>query len=307
MAENTVKKYYDDSQHQIDEQAIADKFNAATIAQYNAQREQNRQAENQLYNQMYNTQQTAMDNIRKANAAAVSTGASRGVQAANELSSILGLEQESVAGANELAQANRQTAQEETAAVLENILKAYQQAAQEKQNYVQNAIQSASVDVERERVEAEKAQVDATNKQLQQTDNAALQSALKEGVNAYLTEVTNQGKNYTNYSTEGQSSLDGVLTKLAETSQFTGADWKGAKTAATKATEFENYIKQVAKTYGLNYDTKYANALRVINKLASESVSWVSGKNAHATDLNERVNAVLTRLRNDYIAKQIEE
>lgn len=144
-----TKKTYDDvltEQAKVDEQELLDKFNAATVAQYNLQREQNRQAENKYYNQMYNTQKTAMDTIRQNNAAAVATGASRGVQAANELSAILGLQQESVAGATELAQAQRQTAQEETAAVLENVLKAYQQIETERQNAAQNVIQGASVD-----------------------------------------------------------------------------------------------------------------------------------------------------------------
>ena len=143
---SSVKKHYDYTQQQIDEQAILDKYNAATVAQYNAQKEQNRLAENQFYNQMYNTQRTAMDTIRKANAAAVSSGASRGVQAANELSALLGLQQESVASATELAQASRQTAQEETAAMLENVLNAYQQAAQERSQLVSQGIEAASVD-----------------------------------------------------------------------------------------------------------------------------------------------------------------
>ena len=85
MAEPSVKKYVDYAQQQVDEQAILDKYNAATLAQFNLQREQNRQAENQFYNQMYNTQRTAMDTIRQSNAAAVASGASRGVQAAQEL------------------------------------------------------------------------------------------------------------------------------------------------------------------------------------------------------------------------------
>ena len=143
-----AKKLYEESKSVVDEQALLDKFNAATTAQYNIQREQNRQAENQFYNQMYNTQQTAVDAIRQANAAAVSTGASRGIQAANELSAILGLQQESVASATELAQANRQTAQEETAAVLENVLNAYQQAEQQRQNLVTAGIQGESVNVQ---------------------------------------------------------------------------------------------------------------------------------------------------------------
>jgi hypothetical protein len=145
MADSAVKKHYDYAQQQIDEQAILDKYNAATVAQFNVQREQNRQAENQFYNEMYNTQKTAMDTIRQSNAAAVASGASRGVQAAQELSSLLGLQQESVASATELAQANRQTAQEETAAVLENVLNAYKQATDERSQLISQGIEAESL------------------------------------------------------------------------------------------------------------------------------------------------------------------
>lgn len=310
MAENTVKKYYDDSQRQIDEQAIADKFNAATVAQYNVQREQNRQAENQFYNQMYNTQQTAMDTIRKSNAAAVSTGASRGVQAANELSAILGLEQESVAGATELAQANRQTAQEETAAVLENVLKAYQQASQERQNYVQNAIQSASVDVQQEanqteakRLEIEQQQTDIQAGQLELDQRGAQQSALKEGIDAYLVELNNQGKDYKGYSDEGLASLDAVLNKTADTVKFKGKDWKWDKTASAKGVEVETYIKQICQTYGLN-EEDYSTQINKIKKKSKEGVSFLSGKDDHADDLNRRLNNLLQDMREDYLEKQ---
>lgn len=145
-----LDKYNTYAQTAVDEQAILDKYNAATAAAYAAQRDQNRLAENQFYNQMYNTQRTAMDTIRQSNAAAVSTGASRGVQAANELSALLGLQQESVAGATEIAQARQQTAQEETAAMLDNTLKAYQQAQTERANLIQSAIQADSINQQRE-------------------------------------------------------------------------------------------------------------------------------------------------------------
>ena len=145
-----LDKYNTYAKTAVDEQAILDKYNAATAAAYAAQRDQNRLAENQFYNQMYNTQRTAMDTIRQSNAAAVYTGASRGVQAANELSALLGLQQESVAGATEIAQARQQTAQEETAAMLDNTLKAYQQAQTERANLIQSAIQADSINQQRE-------------------------------------------------------------------------------------------------------------------------------------------------------------
>lgn len=226
----SVKKYYDFAQQQVDEQALLDKFNAATTAQFNLQREQNRQAENQFYNQMYNTQQTAMDTIRQSNAAAVSTGASRGVQAAQELSALLGLQQESVASATELANANRQTAQEETAAVLENVLNAYQQAEQQRQNLITAGIQSASVDTE---AASSQSQASATN-------NEALQKALETSTEAYILELQRQGVDYTTYSKEGEASLDAALASISPMlSKISGAT-------------YANKLSTILPTYGLS-------------------------------------------------------
>ena len=138
---NMAQKDYD----AINEQDILNKYNQATSAQFAAQQDQNRIAENNFYNQMYNTQRTAMDTIRQSNATAVSTGASRGVQAANELSALLGLQQESIASATEIANARRQTAQEETAAMLQNIVQASQDAAAQRTQAMQNMIQAQSL------------------------------------------------------------------------------------------------------------------------------------------------------------------
>ena len=242
----SVKKYYDYAQKQVDEQAILDKYNAATAAQFAAQREQNRQTENAFYNQMYDTQKTAMDTIRQSNAAAVSSGASRGVQAANELSALLGLQQESVQSATELANANRQTAQEETAAVLENVLNAYQQATQERQQLVQQGIESASVDVEKENVQAtqERANIDA------------LQSALKEGTTAYFLELEKQGKDYAKtYSLEGEQSL---LTSSVQLDKELAEAKKNDREGIVN-----NYLNIAQKQYGISQEEldKAATAL----------------------------------------------
>lgn len=203
-----VKPFYDDAQNAIDEQAILDKYNAATMAQFAAQREQNRQNENKFYNEMYNTQKTAMDTIRQSNAAAVSSGASRGVQAANELSALLGLEQESVASATELAQANRQTAQEETAAVLENVLKAYQDAAQQRSDLTSLGIQAASLGGTAAEQESNKI-----------ANHQALQSAAKENPEAFFAELEYQDVDNKNYSQESVANLNLALKSLSNVAQ----------------------------------------------------------------------------------------
>lgn len=243
MADPAVKKYYDYAQQQIDEQAILDKYNAATVAQFNVQREQNRQAENQFYNEMYNTQKTAMDTIRQSNAAAVASGASRGVQAAQELSSLLGLQQESVASATELAQANRQTAQEETAAVLENVLNAYKQATDERGQLVSRAIEAAQVE----------ADTTANQQAAEQANVEMLQSALKESTNSYFLALQKQGKDYSKeYSIEGEQSLLTAQSRLQQEIQ----EAKDADQSA--APLIQNYLNTVKLQYGLSNADLYA-------------------------------------------------
>ena len=74
----------DYSQEQRD--AISKIFQDAATAAYGT-------AQNQFSNSMAQQQATLSDTIRRSQAQAVATGASRGMQAANELSSILGLQQ----------------------------------------------------------------------------------------------------------------------------------------------------------------------------------------------------------------------
>jgi hypothetical protein len=279
MTENTtpsVKKYYDYANQQIDEQAILDKYNAATAAQFAAQREQNRQAENKFYNQMYNTQKTTMDTIRQSNAAAVSSGASRGVQAANELSALLGLQSESVAGATELAQANRQTAQEETAAVLENVLAAYQQAAQERSQLVQQGIESASVDVQRE----------ASAQQTQSDRASNITQAAENGTLTYLTALEQSGVNLTdNTNTDNINSLDVSLANIGKSSKegtatvFIKNDWDGYRTANTKGAEIKATIQAICDAYGIDY-TQFEGSVNDLTTLASTRVNASGAANA---------------------------
>lgn len=268
MADPAVKKYYDYAQQQIDEQAILDKYNAATVAQFNVQREQNRQAENQFYNEMYNTQKTAMDTIRQSNAAAVASGASRGVQAAQELSSLLGLQQESVASATELAQANRQTAQEETAAVLENVLNAYKQATDERGQLVSRAIEAAQVE----------ADTTANQQAADRADTDALQSALKEGTNAYFLELQEQGKDYSKeYSTEGEQSLITANNKF--NAELSAAKEEGRDTRPL----VESYLNTVKKQYNLSDEDLYVGAM--VNLLGgSLPEETINGLRAEAKD-----------------------
>ena len=111
-----------------DAKAIEDKFNEATKAEYDVLRKEYEATQNQFYNNMYNNQMTALDTIRKSNAEAVATGASRGVQAANELSSILGLQQSTTDEATQLAVDRNALADKEAAAYAQNKVDAFNKA-----------------------------------------------------------------------------------------------------------------------------------------------------------------------------------
>ncbi len=107
-----------------DADTLQAKFNDATKAEYEGLRNEYANTENDYYRNMYNTQQDSIDTIRKNNAAAVATGASRGMQAANELSSVLGLQQTSAEGATQLANDRNLLMDKEQAAYKQNAMDA---------------------------------------------------------------------------------------------------------------------------------------------------------------------------------------
>lgn len=103
---------------------ILSKYDEATAAEYALKNKEYAMTENQFYNQMYGTQGTALDTIRKSQAQAIATGASRGLQAANELASLLGLQQETVASATDLAQQRNMLKDKEAEAYTQNVINA---------------------------------------------------------------------------------------------------------------------------------------------------------------------------------------
>lgn len=80
------------------------RFKEANDAAVALQRQQQQQSEDAFYRNLYDTNQTVLDTIRKNNASAIASGASKGTQAANELAAMLGMQQESVDSATQLAQ-----------------------------------------------------------------------------------------------------------------------------------------------------------------------------------------------------------
>ena len=80
-------------------------LNKATTDAYAARETEAKQTENTFYRNMVDTQSATLDTLRQTQAAAVATGASKGIAAAQELSAILGMQEEAGVGATDLANA----------------------------------------------------------------------------------------------------------------------------------------------------------------------------------------------------------
>lgn len=90
-----------------DRNAIENIYNNATKSAYNAASVEQRNAESAYNRSMATAQDTGLDTIRQLNNSAIASGASKGMQAANTLSAILGNSQAAAEQATLLAQ-NRQ-------------------------------------------------------------------------------------------------------------------------------------------------------------------------------------------------------
>ena len=105
---------------QYDQNYIRDLLDTATQAEYNRKRQEFAATENKFYNELYDTQDAALNAIRASNSAAVATGATKGMAAAQQLAALLGLEQTSVESATDLANQRNELMAQEAAAYAKN-------------------------------------------------------------------------------------------------------------------------------------------------------------------------------------------
>ena len=125
---------------QYNQDYILDLLDKATAAEYNSKRQEFAATENKFYNELYDTQASALDAIRASNNAAVATGATKGMAAAQQLAAILGLEQSSVESATDLANKRNELAAKEAEAYAKNA-----NTALDTSNTLKNAIAEAAL------------------------------------------------------------------------------------------------------------------------------------------------------------------
>lgn len=133
---------------QYNQDYIWDILDKATTAEYNRKRQEFAATENKFYNELYDTQASALDTIRASNSAAVATGATKGMAAAQQLAAILGLEQASVESATDLANKRNELAAQEAEAYAKNANTALETSNALKQTIAEDALNKYGYDTQ---------------------------------------------------------------------------------------------------------------------------------------------------------------
>ena len=288
----------------------------ATAAEYNAKRQEFAATERGYYDQLYDAQSTALDTIRANNSAAVASGASKGMAAAQQLAAVLGLQQESVGAATDLANQRNELAAKEAAAYSANA-----NTALNTSNTLKQAIQNADLtkygyDTQNYVGELDyNAALRATIAEIIQSQNAAAATMYNADRNLdgtrYAADASAKASNrgYGNgyyYSPTNNTNEE----KAAQGSTDTDADTKGQTVdAVTGATPRYNWIsKNTAYGETIYYDKgsgkyRYNNAIYDTESEAREARDKAiknknkNKKDTSSTQQNRSTTGSLTQIK----------
>ena len=124
-----LSKMYDENRAQVTTaEAQTENLNKQSQAAYKQQQIESQKAQNQFAQNQQANQLSALDAIRRSNASAIANGANAGLSAANQLSAILGLQEETSDAATKLANTNIDNAAALNTQLNENAAKGQQMA-----------------------------------------------------------------------------------------------------------------------------------------------------------------------------------
>lgn len=130
-----------------DRNKIEQIFNQGTDAQYALMQKENQIAQNQYANNQFANQQSALETLRQQRNSQIASGMARGLNAAQEQGTVLGLQQDASAGALELANQQQLEADKIAVEYANNVAKALQESNSVKQAMAQVAAQMYEADM----------------------------------------------------------------------------------------------------------------------------------------------------------------
>lgn len=258
------------AQFTYDRNEIEKILQAAVDAQYAGQYQQQANTERTYYKNMATAQNTALDTARQLQGQAIASGASKGMQAANALSAILGISQTSNDEATKLAQDRQLLAQQEGAA---KALASSQ--AMDKSNATLTALQNAQHQLYADEIQKQAEQLGYN--QAINTDYAGYQASKYSADQTLNGTLASSGSNTYNNNIAQYGALQQALESAAAQ-----RDAAATTAAATRYNADRNYAStqaQIAATKaaqaGAEVPTKTYKALgsntigSIISKLGS--------------------------------------
>ena len=242
-----------------DRNAIENIFNQGTDAQYALMQKEARVAENNYANQQFQAQQDTLNTLRAQRNEQIASGMARGLNAAADQATALGIQQESMNGALELAQNRQMQADQIAAEYANNVVKALQES---------NAVKQAMAQVAAQLYEADMLGYTGELSTLGQLDaNAVNKYASELGLEGtkYSADKTLEGTKYNadkNY--EGTVyNADKNYAAQVKAASITAAAYKSSGNYSNS--DNENFIQQCYKTTksyegmvnALQYDGRY--------------------------------------------------
>lgn len=233
-----------------DRNKIEQIFNQGTDARYALMQKENQIAQNQYANNQFANQQTAIESLRQQRNEQISSGMARGLNAAQEQGTILGLQQDASAGALELANQQQLEADKIATEYADNVVKALEQS---------NAVKQAMASIAAQLYEADMLGYTGELGYLGQMDaNASDRYGYELGLEGtkYSADKNLEGTKYTadkNYAASiyaADKSYAGALAQAAATKE---AARISASSYGNGTQEEANFIEQCYKS-GKNYE-----------------------------------------------------
>ena len=261
-----------------DQDTIEGIYRQATDAKYAAQRADYQRTANQYYSKLGTAQNALLDTLRKNNAQAVASGASRGMSAATQLSSILGMSQQTAGDALLLAQEERALTDKHAAEQAQNTRDALEYANQQKMAVGTLGANLYATDANKYIGElGQKATIDAANTSASATGYAAdkaLEGARYTADSNYAGTRYNADKNYagTEYAANANQSsarLSADATKYA--AQMGYASNKYQSDAAYQTQAERNKVDGLVSLFNTGaYKTDPDKMVQMLNEMFSK-------------------------------------
>lgn len=291
-----IYKMYDENRKQVTTaEAQTENLNKQSQAAYAQQKVESQKAQNQFAQNQQENQLSALDAIRRSNASAIANGANAGLSAANQLSAILGLQEETSDAATDIANADIDNAAAFNTQLNENAAKGQQMANELNATLDANAAELAKSLATNADTIANLVKLEQDQKQAQ------LDRESQEKIAGVKTQVDDQGNVTTTTPAQEniqiQQEADKQAVRKANKDNLSGAldNWYTRIDKDMHITEYRD-----PSTGEIVKNGKDKNFKKIIEDYKGKvDAAYASGDEKAIADITEEVNAFLTSIKTE--------